>query len=462
MNLQTLISTSVVATGLSFVLFACNKGLKEDKKDNEPNTTPPTLPSSLTASNITNSRIDFSWTASEDADQDEISYLVSYKKQNDSWNKEISTNQNKYTLKNLERGASYLFRVRAKDSQGDHSQYATSPLIQTSLEIVLGGKTGERADHMIQTNDKGYVITGYKKRYLPPSTIRDIYVVKLDSAFNLEWEKVSMYGDDSLSVIQKANGHYMIGTDEMTLVELSPSGKQISRKNFTAGRFFFVKQFTQTSDNGYAFLGGTVTLVGDAKRYDSGILKVKSDETKEWVANVANIIPSSFIQSNDSHYVIAGTENRRSAVVLKLNSTSQTTIWRKSFSARYADFVIQTNDSHYVVAGRKNDDAWVAKFKSTDRTIIWEKTFDQEGDTDSVHSIIQTSDGGYVVLANDAWILKLDSSGNKVWDKNFGGEGLTLTETDDGHYIVAGFTTDKGAGQEDIWIVKLDTQGNLK
>ncbi len=156
---------------------------------------------------------------------------------------------------------------------------------------------------------------------------------------------------------------------------------------------------------------------------------------------------------------MAGTENRRSAVVLKLNSTSQTTIWRKSFSARYADFVIQTNDSHYVVAGRKNDNAWVAKFKSTDQTIIWEKTFNH---LDRAYTIIQTSDGGYLVIANDDWILKLDSSGNKIWDKAFGGIGLTMTETDDGHYIVAGFTTDKGAGQEDIWIVKLDTQGNLK
>ncbi len=262
MNLQTLISTSVVATGLSFVLFACNKGLKEDKKDNEPNTTPPTLPSSLAASNITNSRIDFSWTASEDVDQDEISYLVSYKKQNDSWSEEISTNQNKYTLKNLERGASYLFRVRAKDSQGDHSQYATSPLIQTSLEIVLGGKYGERADHMIQTRDKGYVITGSKRRALPPSATRDAYILKLDSAFNLEWEKILMYSYEGLSVIQKTNSHYVIGTDTNALWELNPSGKQVSKKDFTAGRLFAAKQLIQTSDNGYAFLGASATLIG--------------------------------------------------------------------------------------------------------------------------------------------------------------------------------------------------------
>jgi len=31
-----------------------------------------------------------------------------------------------------------------------------------------------------------------------------------------------------------------------------------------------------------------------------------------------------------------------------------------------------------------------------------------------------------------------------------------------GGYAVAGFTTSKGAGEEDLWVIKLDEQGNLK
>ncbi len=59
----------------------------------------------------------------------------------------------------------------------------------------------------------------------------------------------------------------------------------------------------------------------------------------------------------------------------------------------------------------------------------WSKTFGNLGD-DFGDSVQQTSDGGYVVAGftesyggggEDVWLIKTDSSGNKVWDKTFGG-----------------------------------------
>jgi len=104
--------------------------------------------------------------------------------------------------------------------------------------------------------------------------------------------------------------------------------------------------------------------------------------------------------------------------------------------------------------------------------ITWDKIFGGSKN-DEANSIIQTSDGGYVVAGktaskgaddDDAWIIKLDKKGNKEWDKTFGGskddEANSIAQTLDGGYIVAGFTYSKGAGKEDVWVIKLNKKGN--
>jgi len=59
-----------------------------------------------------------------------------------------------------------------------------------------------------------------------------------------------------------------------------------------------------------------------------------------------------------------------------------------------------------------------------------------------------------------------ESKWNSVtWDKTFGGrledKGFSITQTEDGGYVVAGWTKSKGAGNSDVWIIKLDENGNL-
>src|SRR5207247_4873169 len=90
--------------------------------------------------------------------------------------------------------------------------------------------------------------------------------------------------------------------------------------------------------------------------------------------------------------------------------------------------------------------------------------------------IIQTTDGGYAVAGhtfslpgrfdNDMYIVKLDSSGSLQWTKNVGGlnyeEAWSIIQTTDGGYVVGGWTASYGAGSADIYIVKLDASGTLQ
>ena len=105
--------------------------------------------------------------------------------------------------------------------------------------------------------------------------------------------------------------------------------------------------------------------------------------------------------------------------------------------------------------------------------LTWDRTYGGNGDDEAL-SLIQTADGGYAVAGytkskgagkEDFWVIKLDEQGNKTWDRTYGGGAddliSSLIQTTDGGYAIAGLTQSKGAGGEDFWVIKLDEQGNL-
>ncbi|MEW5801677.1 MAG: hypothetical protein AB1847_06180 [bacterium] len=94
----------------------------------------------------------------------------------------------------------------------------------------------------------------------------------------------------------------------------------------------------------------------------------------------------------------------------------------------------------------------------------WEKTFDNPG---FVNSIQQTCDGGYILITSEGTIIKLDSNGDKIWEKAFGGAATSIQQAFDGGYIVAGSTgtesfdtTGIDEQKPDVRIIKLNDSGN--
>jgi len=111
-------------------------------------------------------------------------------------------------------------------------------------------------------------------------------------------------------------------------------------------------------------------------------------------------------------------------------------------------------------------------------------------DVDIPYSIKFTTDGGTIVAGYtdskggdvspqpnreywDLWVLKLDQCGNIQWERSFGGTGYEsardILQTSDGGYLVLGETnsTDGGVingygGTKDIWLLKLSASGNLE
>ncbi len=93
---------------------------------------------------------------------------------------------------------------------------------------------------------------------------------------------------------------------------------------------------------------------------------------------------------------------------------------------------------------------------------------------DAGEGIVQLEDSSYVICGSSssftegpsqAFILHVDSVGNHLWSKHYGGPELesarrVLYKKNVGYYL-AGFTNSFGSGAYDFFLVKTDLQGEL-
>ncbi|MEO8151418.1 MAG: T9SS type A sorting domain-containing protein [Bacteroidia bacterium] len=251
-------------------------------------------------------------------------------------------------------------------------------------------------------------------------------------------------------------------------------------KRFGGTNTDWLYAFEQTADGGY-ILGGPSfsdssgdksqnnqdTLCNPNCESDFWIVKIDSMGLKQWDKRFGGIEEdrlNSFKQTIDGGYILGGSS--RSGVsgdktqpnwdisqvsfdywVVKIDS-----VGNKQWDRRYGGFgydhlnsLAQTNDGGYLLGGNSTSDI------SGDKT--------------------QNSQDTTSYLAGDYWIVKIDSSGNKQWDKRFGGKAAehlaSMEKTIDGGYILGGYSfsgaggdkTQPSWGSFDYWVVKIDSIG---
>jgi hypothetical protein len=179
-------------------------------------------------------------------------------------------------------------------------------------------------------------------------------------------------------------------------------------------------------------------------------------------------------------------------------------IWEKCFGGSGADLIKKIiklpNNQYYLLGGTNSSDGdvqswnhdsydiWVVKIDSN-RNIVWERCIGGP-DGDLFYDAVVTPYGGVLVLGKikypggdisqhhggtDAWLCRLDASGNILWEHTYGGPGderlMKIIPTSHDTYMMIGdsYTSeglidcqkDSSAMQKDVWVVEIDTLGNM-
>ena len=305
---------------------------------------------------------------------------------------------------------------------------------------TLGGTVNDGAYAINATADGGYIVGGYSYSGISGNKTvgsygdMDYWVVKLDVDGNIEWQNVfGGSGHDELSkVIQTSDGGYLVGGYSSSLI----SGNKT--ENSAAGtQDVWVLRLNDTGDIIWqTCLGGTgIDLLGDLNETADGGCIIGSSSTSG--------------HSGDK------TENSKGIYdywIIKLNS-SGAIMWQNTIGGTGMDLCAGTEqlpDGGYFISGYSNS------------PVSFDKTEAPVGP----------------FANNDAWIMKLDATGNIIWQNTIGGASLDDVRaariTPDNGAILAMHsqsnisgdktenTTSGATTDADYWLVKVDSLGNVE
>ena len=293
---------------------------------------------------------------------------------------------------------------------------------------TLGGSKNEIAQSIVATDDGGYLVAGYTQSNDGDIQGKinegfDFWVLKFDVNNSLEWQKT-------------------IG------------GSSIDKAN----------DVIKTSDNGYVVLGysesSDLDVTTNAGSKDFWIVKLNSSGVILWqksIGYLGNDFGTSLIESSDKGFLIVG----------ELDVSASNGQGNSRINSRHA-----------------GGDFWVIKLDAIGNK-QWSKYFGGSF-TDTPKGVVETDAGNFIIVGSsdskdvditankgtyDFWVIKINSIGGLIWEKNFGGreidEARGIVKSDDGNFIIAGDTRSSDAdvtnqkGGADVWVIKINTDGAL-
>lgn len=318
-------------------------------------------------------------------------------------------------------------------------------LVKTNNEGTIqwaksfGGLGNEYGNCVQQTSDGGFIIVGNTDTYVAGGAW-DMYLVKTTSDGTLQWSKT--FGgtavEEGRSVQQTNDGGFIItgyttseGEGDICLIKTASDGALQWTRNY--GYSFgsdYGEAVKQTNDGGYIITGFTSR---ESDNFDVYLVKTDSDGGLEWTKTFGDTLNDGGYdvqQTNDGGYIIAGsfeksfpidegTQYYRDVYLIKTapdgNLEWDKTFGNKNDAVGYS--VQETNDGGYIVGGERGG-AHLLKTTS-DGTLQWSKTYGNQLGAQGKTAAQQTNDGGYIMTGTvinnetyDVYLIKTDSSGN--------------------------------------------------
>jgi len=274
------------------------------------------------------------------------------------------------------------------------------------------------------------------------------------------------------------------------LIASIPARAQIRFQHLMGGAAYEdVQEVIQTPDHGFIMCGTTESFGAG----QSDILVIKTDQAGmvQWsntYGSSGNDYSVAVRIAPAGGYVIAGYSYGLSADTLTddfllLNiDTAGNVNWVKTYGGVDNDeshALAVMADSGFVIAGTTSSFGGVSGQAGyvvrTDAAgnKLWSKAIAQNSDQ-QLFSVDATADGGCIVAGYtyvssfrlfDVFIAKISASGVKQWVRSYGGnnseQAFSIRLASTGGYVVSGYTSSFGTGQEDAFILRIDDTGNV-
>lgn len=269
--------------------------------------------------------------------------------------------------------------------------------------------------------------------------------------------------------------------------------------NFSCNDKASASYVVQTTGDGYVLAGKSkLQYIDFQDRTDILLFKVNREGKEVWNKSYqcgGKSWATAIIETKDKGLVVIGNKEsfetgNTDIWLLKLNNNGDLE-WEKTFEKKNlakGNCVVETRDGGLLLVGQYSKeynpncpsesagdaDLWVLKTDSRGK-VKWDKPLTQPR-WDEATTVIQTAEkdfiiGGYTESKGygkrDGWVIKLDSKGNRKWDKTFGGayddEVKSVIQTSDGQIALAGYTTrlDRRTRepQKRMWVIKMGQNG---
>jgi hypothetical protein len=283
-----------------------------------------------------------------------------------------------------------------------------------------------------------------------------------------------------------------ITTIIITLLSISSFKSQTFQLALGGAQEEFAYSFQQTDDNGYIVAGRTFSF--GTGGWECYLARFNASGDTLWTKTYGNVLYDELQDvdtTSDGGFIAVGhttTTDWDGNVYLIRTNANGIVLWSKEYggSIGLSDkgySVRETSDGGFIITGTTEtygsggDDVYVLKVNSTG-TVQWTTTIGSAGTTsvmDAGREVQETNDGGYIVVGytsavdinfSDVYLIKLNSSGVVQWKKTYGGGsydiGYTVQQTADNGYIIGATTNSYGAGNWDAYLIKTDANGVIQ
>ncbi|MFH2144338.1 MAG: T9SS type A sorting domain-containing protein [Bacteroidota bacterium] len=349
---------------------------------------------------------------------------------------------------------------------------------------------------VFQTQDNGYILGGNTTN--PSAGWQGSYLIRTDCAGDTIWEKVyvlSSTGANGFEFgVELLDGNYILcgylqDTVQLSLdaflMKINNKGEIIWLKTYGGAINEAAKMFKQTSDNGFIIVGYSSSYTNGGN--DFYLIKTDSNGNFQWqqhYGGAGDDVGYSIDFAKNGGYILGGrTDSYGLGVVdlymIKVDYAGNFQ-WQKTFGTTgddYSETVISTLDSGYVMVGGVADaygsyDAYIVKTDAFGNK-IWDKTYGKTSNYEMLKYVVQLPDSSFTLsgsfwpdntLKYQGWLLKTNKYGDSLWCQTYGNSGVSdyiyeMCKTTDGGYALAGQYNRIGPPYQDMWLIKTDSLG---